>query len=93
MDTTKPVLKSWLQSSTDSSKISLSIESGGKALAGVIAVLAAVKGLDPAAATAMWQSLVDQAVILVTAGFTAFHAVQAISGLVRKVIVYVGSHN
>ena len=84
-------LKPWLQSSTDSTQISQTIQSAGSSVAGVIAVIAAVKGLDPAGATAMWQSLVDQSVILVTAGFAAYHAVQTMAGLWRKFLVFVGT--
>lgn len=90
MDNTKLALKGWMQSSVDPSKLSLTIESAGKSLAGIVALVAAVQGLDPQAATSMWMAIVGQATIAVTAIYTCFHVLQGLYGAVRKLIVFFG---
>lgn len=85
-------IKPWARSSVDGKSFSQTIDGAGKSLASVVALIAVVKGLDPTAATVMWESLVSQAVILVTAGVAAWNALQTIHGLWRKVLVFVGTN-
>lgn len=75
----------YLQSSADPTQISLSIESFGKSMAGVITLVAVLKGVDPAIALQTWGNIVSQAVTFATAAYTAYHAAQMIYGIMRKV--------
>ena len=82
-------LPPWLQSSTDPTQISLSIESFGKVLVGLIAVLAVAKGLDVQYATTQAQLFMGQGIIVATSGFTMYQSLMTIYGLVRKLFMRV----
>lgn len=73
-----------LQSSVDPKKISLTIESFGKTVIGLVAVLATYKGLDPAGATSAFQAIIDNVAIGVTAAFTVYNSAMTVYGLARK---------
>lgn len=76
-----------LQSSIDPTKISLTIESFGKSIAGVIALVAITKGIDPVAATQGWDMIITQTITLVTAAYTIYQSINGIYGLLRKAFV------
>src|SRR3954447_20473976 len=84
-------LKRWLQSSVDPNQISLTIESGGKTLLGIISFIAVTKGVDTAPITDNAQAIIDATATAVTLGVTLFHTPQTIYGLVRNLIVRWGS--
>lgn len=77
-------LPTWIQSSVDPTQISLSVESAGKSLVGIITLIAILKGMDPATAQGQYQTFIDQAAILVASGYTVFHTAQTLYGLLRK---------
>lgn len=77
----------WLvNSSEDPTQWSLTVSSAGKAIVSSVSLLAALHFADPTVVTNPLQNMVDQAVILTTAGLTAFHAVYAFIGFGRKLI-------
>lgn len=80
-------LPTWLQSSSDPSQISLSIESAGKTLIGIIGYVLVLKGLDSGTITTQLQAIVDEVATAVTLGFTLYHSLMMIYGLVRKLVV------
>lgn len=84
-------LPAWLQSSADPSAISLSIESGGKTLIGIIGYLLVLKGLDAGTITTQLQAIIDEVATAVTLGFTLYHSLMTVYGLGRKVLVAVST--
>ena len=80
-------IPTYLQSSVDSTKISLTIESIGKTLAGVVAMFAAIKGIDPVIAQAAWGGFVGNATTFAVSAYTAYHAAQVVYGLLRKAYI------
>lgn len=80
-------IKSFFQSSIDPSKLSLTVESGSKTIIGIIGYFAVLKGLDSQVITSQLQATVDTLVTLITAGYTAYHALQTTYGLIRKMFV------
>jgi hypothetical protein len=82
-------LPNWLQSSSDPTQISLSIESGGKTLIGIIGYFLVLKGLDAGAVTSQLQLIVDQVATGVTLAFTLYHSLMTVYGLVRKLTIRV----
>lgn len=84
-------LPSFLQSSADPTQISLTIASGGKTLAGFVALLAVVFGIDPNAASSQIMNLVATATTLVTAAYTAYNAAEMMYGGIRKLVIYFGT--
>ncbi len=77
-------IPSWLQSSADPAQISLSIESAGKMLIGIVGIVAVAKGMNPATAQAGFQSILDQVALAVTSAFAFYHAIMTVYGLGRK---------
>lgn len=84
-------LPSWLRSSADPTQLSLTIESGGKTLIGIIGYLLVLKGLDAGTVTNQLQVIVDEVATAVTLGFTLYHSLMTIWGLGRKVLVAVST--
>jgi len=80
-------IKPAFQSSIDPTKLSLSIESGSKVIIGIIGSLIALKGIDAAPITSQVQVIVDSVVTAITVGFTAWHSMQTVYGLVRKMFI------
>jgi phage shock protein PspC (stress-responsive transcriptional regulator) len=83
---TNPI-KSWAQSSTDPTQLSLSVTSAAKVIIGIIGTLAAYRGIDSVTITTQLQAIVDIGVTLIPAGFTAYHSLQLLYGLTRKLFV------
>lgn len=81
-------LPTWLQSSVDPQSISLTYESAGKFLMGLVAIAAVMKGLDPQAAQSQAQALLDQGAFLASSAYAAYHAAQTLYGGLRKLVVY-----
>lgn len=80
--------KGFLASSQDPAQLSLTVESGTKVLIGIAALYATSKGLDAATATTQVQQILDVATQGVAAGFTLYHSMQTVWGLVRKGLAY-----
>lgn len=80
-----------LQSSVDSTKISLTVESLGKTIGGLVILFASVKGIDPVIATAWWGALVAQAGIVVSSGYATYHAGVMLWGMIRKGVAWYGA--
>lgn len=77
-----------LQSSINPEEISLTIQSFGKSIIGIVATLAALhSGLNPQDAVNQVQLILDSAVVIVTSGYSVYHAVQAVWGAARKLLV------
>lgn len=76
-------------SSTDPSgqTLSLTIESGSKVIIGIIGTLVALKGIDSIAVTTQLQQFVDLGVTLIPVGYTTWHTLQLMYGIVRKFFV------
>jgi hypothetical protein len=78
------IIPTWAQSSEDPSQISLSIQSFGKTLIGIVALVASLKGLNPQTATDQFQIIIDNAAAGTAAVFTVYHSLVTIYGLLRK---------
>ena len=74
-------------SSVDSSKVSLTVESGTKVILGLAAFYAASKGMNVDTATTQAQALIDVAASGVAAAVVVYHSIQTLYGMVRKVYV------
>lgn len=79
-----PKYKGFLASSSDSTQLSLTVESGSKVLIGLIGWFALSKGMDAATATTQVQAILDLAAQMVPMIFALWHACIALFGLVRK---------
>lgn len=77
-------IPSYLQSSVDSTKISLTIESIGKTLGGLVLMYATIKGIDPAIAQQTWGIFVANVTTAAVGAYTAWHATEVVYGLIRK---------
>lgn len=73
-------------SSTDDSgqTLSLTVESFSKVVIGLVGWFAVSKGLDPATASTQAQAIIDVAAQAIPVGFTLWHSLQTLWGLVRK---------
>jgi len=80
-------IKPAFASSIDPTKLSLTIESGSKVIIGIIGSLIALKGVDATPITNQVQVIVDSVVTGIAVGFTAWHSMQTVYGLVRKLFV------
>jgi hypothetical protein len=80
-------LPKFLQSSIDPTKVSLTVESIGKALIGVVAMFAVAKGLNPDTATNQYQLLVDTVASGTAAVVTVYHSIGVVYGIVRKIVM------
>lgn len=81
-------LPSFLQSSVDPNQLSLTITAGAKTLVGVVALIAVVVGVDPAAATSQYMGAVATFATGTAAAYTVFQAAETLYGGVRKLIVF-----
>jgi hypothetical protein len=59
----------------------------GSPLLGIIGYLLVLKGLDAGTVTSQLQVIVDEVATAVTLGFTLYHSLMTVYGLVRKLIV------
>lgn len=75
------------QSSVDSSQVSLTVISIGKAGAGLIAFLAMAGIVDPTIANQQWGTFVADVGTAVPVGFAVYHSGMAVWGLIRKAAV------
>ena len=82
-----PEIKPSFQSSFDPAQLSLTIESGSKALIGILTTLIALKGIDATPITSQIQVIVDSVVTGIGVGYAAWHSMQTLWGLVRKLFV------
>lgn len=89
MDNTTSNIPTYLQSSVDPTKISTSIESFGKIIAGAVAFIAVLKGVDPAIASAQWGNFIQLVATGVPAAYTTWHTAELIFGLVRKFVMWI----
>ena len=80
-------LPNWATSSADPSQISLSVESAGKSLVGIVALYATYKGLDSQVVTSHFLQFVDTVSTGAAAAYTTYHSVQLVYGLVRKAFI------
>ena len=69
-----------LSSSVDPTQLSLAVTSGAKALSGLLVILGLLTATDA-------NTIVTQIPTAVAAGYTAWQAVEAIWGVIRKIIV------
>lgn len=83
------LIPKWAQSSVDENSVSLTIQSIGKAGAGVVVFLGMVGVIDPAIAGQTWGNFVASVITAVPAGFAVWHSGQAVWGVIRKVAVNV----
>lgn len=81
----------WAQSSQDPTQISLTIESVGKALIGVVGFLLVSRGMDAATATNSLQQIIDLIASSVPLVFALWHSMVAVWGLIRKIFPRLGS--
>ena len=80
-------IPSWAQSSTGDGSLSLTIESVGKVIIGIVAYFLVSKtGLNPADATNQLQAILDLIAQGVPLVFSLWHTCTAIWGLCRKLI-------
>lgn len=80
------------QSSIDPTKVSLTIQSIGKAGAAFIALASVIGFVDPqltSAAAPLWAGWVASVASAVPAGFAVFYATEALWGIIRKIGVAV----
>ena len=91
MNTTIP---SFAQSSADQTQVSLTITSLSKAAIGVITTIAVLRGIDPMLATQNVQTITEAAqnivvqyIAILPALYAAYHSIQAIYGVVRKIAI------
>lgn len=77
------------QSSVDPSKVSLTIESLGKAVAGLITFLGVLNVVDPIIANQAWGNFVASIITAIPVGYSVWNAGLALWGLIRKIAVRV----
>ncbi len=80
-------IKPTFASSVDPSQISLTVSSIFKAAIFFVGYFAAAKGFDVTTATTQVEAIRDIVLTSIPAGFALFHAITAVWGLVRKVLV------
>jgi hypothetical protein len=80
--------KGFTTSSVDPTQVSLTVESAGKVLIGIIGWFAVAKGLDAATAQTQLQVIIDLVAQSVPVAFTLWNAMMTGYGLVRKLCVY-----
>lgn len=90
----QPTIPTYAQSSVDANQVSLTITSISKAVAGILATYAMLKGIDPILVTSnvttvteAAQNIVAQYIAVLPALYAAYHSAQAIYGVFRKVAV------
>lgn len=76
-----------LSSSVDPSQLSLTVESFGKVLIGVIVWFAASKSLDVTAAQTQLQAILDLVIQGIPLVFTLWNVCMGVWGAIRKVLV------
>lgn len=76
--------KGFLSSVENPGQLSLTVASLTKVILGVAATYAVVNGLDSMAVTTQVQQIIDTVATGITAGFTVYHSVMLLYGLVRK---------
>lgn len=75
-------------SSVDPNQISLTVESMGKVLIGLIGWYAVSKGTDPATAQTQFQGILDLILQAIPLSFSLWHTLNGLWGAVRKVIAF-----
>lgn len=83
MNNIKPIFGS----SINPTELSLTIESGSKTIIGLIGVFLAYRGINAVGVTDQLNAIVAVVVATIPAGFTVWHAMQTLYGLVRKLFV------
>lgn len=90
----QPTIPTFAQSSIDSTQVSLTITSVSKAAIGILTTYAMLKGIDPMLVTAnvqtvteAAQNIVVQYIAVLPALYAAYHSLQAIYGVARKLAV------
>lgn len=90
--TPSTTIPTFAQSSVDQTQVSLTITSLSKAAIGIITTYAMLKGVDPVLATTnvqtvteAAQNIVVQYIAILPALYAAYHSLQAIYGIVRKI--------
>lgn len=76
-----------LQSSTDSNQISLTIQSVGKSVAGIIVLIAMIKGVDPLIAQDQWMQTVALFATAAPAVYTVWQCMEGLWGIGRKLLI------
>lgn len=76
-----------LSSSVDPTQLSLTVESTGKILAGLIGWAAVAKGLDPATAQTQFQLIIDMGAQGIPIAFTLWNSMLVVWGAARKLLV------
>lgn len=76
-----------LQSSIDPTQISLTIESTGKAVAGVVVFLAMLWGADPNVVQTNWAQTIALVATAAPAAYALWHSAAGLWGMARKVLV------
>lgn len=84
------MLKSFLQSSVDPNKLSLTVQSLAKAIIFLVGYYAVSKGFDPTIATSQINQLTDVVINIIPAGFAVYHGIEAVWGITRKLIYSLG---
>lgn len=77
-----------MQSSVDPTQLSTTIASIGKILAGTIAFIAVLKGVDPAIAGQQWSNFVQLVATGAPAAYVTWHTAEMIFGMIRKLYVW-----
>lgn len=85
----QPKFRGIFASSTDPSgqTLSLTVESFSKVIIGLVGWFAVSKGLDPAGATTQAQAIIDLIAQAIPVGFTLYHTLLTVWGLLRKLFV------
>ena len=80
-----------LSSSADPAKLSLTVESITKVILGAVAIFAVSKGMDITTATTQAQAILDLVMQSVTIGFTLYHSILTVYGLMRKGLIAISA--
>ena len=81
----------FMQSSVDPNQISTTIESAGKILAGTVAFIAVLKGVDPAIANQQWGNFVQLVATGAPAAYITWHSAEMVFGLLRKFVMWLSA--